>query len=81
MIEHLESLGKQVFFYTNNSTKLAEDSVTKMLQLGYKNPKPEQIFGSAFVTAQYIKQHHPYAKKAFVIGMKSLRIELERVGI
>ena len=52
-----------------------------MQQLGYKNPKHDQIFGSAFVTAQYIKQNHPYAKKAFVIGMKSLRIELERVGI
>ncbi len=41
VIEHLESLGKQVFFYTNNSTKLGDDIVTKMRQLGYKNPKEE----------------------------------------
>ena len=41
VIEHLESIGKQIFFYTNNSTKLAEDAVTKMRQLGYKNPKEE----------------------------------------
>ena len=81
VIEHLESLGKQVFFFTNNSTKLVEDSVSKMKSLGYSNPKEDHIFGSAYVTAQYIKQKYPETRKAFVIGMKSLRVELERVGI
>jgi hypothetical protein len=30
VIEYLESIGKQIFFFTNNSTKLVEDSVNKM---------------------------------------------------
>jgi len=55
----LESQGKDVFFFTNNSTKLVDDCVTKMKEFGYKSPKEDHIFGSAYVTAQYIKKNHP----------------------
>ena len=80
-IEKLESLGKKVFFLSNNATKSAQDSAVKMKRLGYSNPKPDQIFGTAYITAQYMKKHHPFVKKAFVIGMSALKDELQKVGI
>ena len=53
-IEKLESLGKKVFFLSNNATKSSQDSAEKMKRLGYSDPKPDQIFGTAFITAQYM---------------------------
>lgn len=41
VIEHLEAIGKKVFFFTNNSTKLAEDLINKLKSFGYKNPKSD----------------------------------------
>ena len=39
------------------------------------------MYGSAYVTSQYIKQYHPDIKKVRVVGMNSIRKELEKVGI
>ena len=66
---------------SNNSTKLTHEYTDKMKQLGYQNPKEDPVFGSAKITAQYMRINHPEIKKVFVIGMKSLRAELESVGI
>ena len=38
-IEELERLGKNVYFVTNNATKLQADCGEKMTSMGYKNLK------------------------------------------
>lgn len=39
------------------------------------------MYGSAYVTAQYFKEHHPEITKIRVVGMESICEELNRVGI
>jgi ribonucleotide monophosphatase NagD (HAD superfamily) len=60
---------------------LTHEYTDKMTRMGYQNPKQDYVFGSAKITGQYMRINHPEIKKVFVIGMKSLRAELESVGI
>jgi ribonucleotide monophosphatase NagD (HAD superfamily) len=39
------------------------------------------MYGSAYITAQYLKEKHPDIKKVRVVGMESIREELSKVGI
>lgn len=39
------------------------------------------MYGSAYTTAQYLKNVHPDIKKVRVVGMNSIREELTKVGI
>lgn len=66
---------------SNNSTKVTHDFTEKMKRMGFQNPKKEHVFGSAKITGSYMCINHPKIRKVFVIGMKSLRTELESVGI
>ena len=39
------------------------------------------MYGSAYLTAQYLKNYLPHITKARVVGMNSIKIELAKVGI
>jgi len=39
------------------------------------------MYGSAYTTAQYLKNVYPEIKKVRVVGMNSIREELSKVGI
>ena len=39
------------------------------------------MYGSAYVTAQYLKEFHPEVTKVRVVGMNSICEELKRVGL
>jgi ribonucleotide monophosphatase NagD (HAD superfamily) len=70
-----------VFFVTNSALKTVDDLVAKMKKLGYENPKPEKVFGTARITAFYMKANYPEIKKVYVMGSKALRLALEEMGI
>lgn len=80
-IEWLEEQGKNVFFVTNNASKVPTDIVTKMKPMGYTNPKIDRIYTTASIVAEYVKRVYPNVRKVFVVGMKSLRTTLEAAGI
>jgi ribonucleotide monophosphatase NagD (HAD superfamily) len=74
-------MGKKVFYVTNGSGKTREDLVTKFEKLGHPGAlNTQQMYGSAYVTAQYLKRHHPEITKVRVVGMNTLKTELARVG-
>jgi ribonucleotide monophosphatase NagD (HAD superfamily) len=77
----LEQQGKEVFFVTNSALKTVDDLVQKMKKLGYENPTPAKIFGTARIISSYMKVNYPGIKKVFVIGSKALRLALEEIGI
>lgn len=52
-----------------------------MQKIGYSGARIEQMYGSAYITAQYLKEHHPELSKVRVVGMDSICEELNRVGI
>jgi len=78
-LQHLESLGKRVFFVTNNSTHTQEDVARKALQLGYPC-RPQQVFSSAKATGLYMLKKHPQVRKIYLIGQPAFRRELETLG-
>lgn len=50
-------------------------------KLGLEKVCLEQMYGSAYTTAQYLIKNHPEIKKVRVVGMQSIQSELEAVGI
>ena len=49
--------------------------------MGYTQCRIDQIYGSAYIAAQYLKEKCPDINKVRVIGMNSIRKELKEVGI
>ncbi|XP_065568430.1 glycerol-3-phosphate phosphatase-like [Artemia franciscana] len=75
----LKSMGKKVFYVTNNSTKTREEYVSKFEKLGFSASK-EEIVGTARIVATYLKDKN-FTGKAYLIGSKGLGNELSAAGI
>lgn len=81
-IEYLRSIGKRVFFVTNNSTKSRAGYLKKFTGLGL-NVKAEEIFSSSFAAAAYLEQINFAAtgKKVYVIGEIGICEELDGINV
>ncbi|KAL2314953.1 4-nitrophenylphosphatase [Schizosaccharomyces pombe] len=78
----LRSLGKQIIFVSNNSTKSRETYMNKINEHGIA-AKLEEIYPSAYSSATYVKKvlKLPADKKVFVLGEAGIEDELDRVGV
>ncbi|KAI5838046.1 HAD-like domain-containing protein [Morchella snyderi] len=81
-LDMLRSKGKQIVFVTNNSTKSRRAYKKKLDSLGIP-AKVDEIFGSAYSSAVYIKRvvKLPADKKVYVIGESGIEEELESEGV
>lgn len=81
-IEYLRSIGKKVFFVTNNSTKSRAGYLNKFTKLGLE-AQAEEIFSSSFAAAAYLEQTNFKAtgKKVYVIGEIGIPEELDLIGV
>ena len=61
-VSKMKSMGKKVYYVTNNSNKSRIDYVHKFVDMGY-DALEEDIFASSYVTAEYIKSSIKYAGK------------------
>ncbi|KAM9773102.1 glycerol-3-phosphate phosphatase [Syngnathus typhle] len=80
VIKLLKEHGKKVFFVTNNSTKTRKLYVDKMSTLGF-NANEEEVFGTAYCSAMYLKTVCKLQGKVYLIGSNAMKQELEAVGI
>ncbi|XP_069503447.1 glycerol-3-phosphate phosphatase [Ambystoma mexicanum] len=80
VINGLKRAGKQVFFITNNSTKTREMYAEKLSKMGFVVEK-EEVFGTAFCTAIYLRKIAKLDGKVYLIGGKALSQEFAAVGI
>uniref|UniRef100_H3D5U3 Glycerol-3-phosphate phosphatase n=2 Tax=Tetraodon nigroviridis TaxID=99883 RepID=H3D5U3_TETNG len=80
VINLLKQKGKHVFFVTNNSTKTRKMYADKMASLGF-NVSEEEIFGTAYCCARYLKSVCGLEGKVYLIGSPAMEQELEAVGI
>ncbi|PXF48454.1 Phosphoglycolate phosphatase 1B, chloroplastic [Gracilariopsis chorda] len=82
VLEYMRSLGKQVFFVTNNSTKSRAGYLNKFTKLGL-DAQAEEIFSSSFAAAAYLEQTNFKAtgKKVYVIGEVGIPEELDLIGV
>lgn len=81
-LDMLRSLGKKIVFVTNNSTKSRTAYKKKLSSMGI-NADIDEIFGSAYASAVYIKRvlNFPEDQKVYVIGESGIEEELASEGI
>jgi phosphoglycolate/pyridoxal phosphate phosphatase family enzyme len=79
-IKSLESLGKNIIFYPNSTSRSRETFQRKLEKLGIF-ADISRIFTPSFITAQYLKKYHPEIKKVFVIGKSGMIDELRLAGL
>lgn len=81
-IAYLRSIGKRVFFVTNNSTKSRAGYLKKFTKLGL-DAQAEEIFSSSFAAAAYLEQTKFKAtgKKVYIIGEVGITEELDLIGV
>jgi len=75
----LRSLGKRLFFVTNNSTKSRAGYLKKFTSLGL-NINAEEIYSSSYAAAAYLESIN-FSKKVYVIGEEGIQQELDLKGI
>lgn len=75
----LQSLGVKVAYLTNNSSHHRDELMAKMIRLGMPCTL-EQMWGSAYATACYLRTEAPDAR-VFVVGAAGLRRELQEAGL
>uniref|UniRef100_A0A8C9Z163 Glycerol-3-phosphate phosphatase n=1 Tax=Sander lucioperca TaxID=283035 RepID=A0A8C9Z163_SANLU len=80
VINLLKENGKKVFFVTNNSTKTRKMYVDKLSVLGF-NAKEDEVFGTAYCSAMYLKTVCKLEGKVYLIGSNAMREEMEAVGL
>ena len=82
VLDQLRSMGKRVVFVTNNSTKSRRDYRKKLSSMGI-SAEIDEIFGSAYASAVYIKRvlKLPEDKKVYVVGEDGIEEELREEGV
>ncbi|XP_062382767.1 glycerol-3-phosphate phosphatase [Sardina pilchardus] len=80
VINLLKKNGKRVFFVTNNSTKTRKMYADKLATLGF-NASEEEVFGTAYCSAMYLKSVAKIQGKVYLLGSNAMKQEIEDVGI
>ncbi|XP_066521167.1 glycerol-3-phosphate phosphatase [Hoplias malabaricus] len=80
VVNSLKKSGKKVFFVTNNSTKTRRMYADKLARLGF-DAREEEVFGTAYCSAVYIRTVCALQGKVYLIGSPAMRQELEAMGI
>lgn len=80
VINSLKKNGKRVFFVTNNSTKTRRMYADKLAKMGF-NATEEEVFGTAYCSAIYLKSTCKLKGKVYLIGSNAMKQELLNVGI
>lgn len=78
-LDTLMQCGIGYSFLTNNPTKSHKDYLEKLEKLGI-HATHEQMYTSSLATIDYIKQHHPKARKLFTLGTPSMQDEFRKAG-
>ncbi|XP_035616953.1 glycerol-3-phosphate phosphatase-like [Oncorhynchus keta] len=80
IINLLKKNGKKVFFVTNNNTKARKMYADKLALNGF-NVTEDDVFGTAYCSAMYLKKVSKLHGKVYLIGSNAMRQELEKVEI
>ena len=80
-LKYLKSLNKKLLFVTNNSTSSRASYLQKFRKFGLDFIQENEIIGTAYIAALYLKKHLNPQKKVYLIGMQGLKDELSRLNI
>lgn len=66
-------------FLTNNPSRSIADYLHKLETLGIRAAR-EEMYTTALATIDYIRTHHPHARRLFLLGTPSMITEFEAAG-
>ena len=78
-LEKLDRLGIAYSFLTNNPTKSLDAYIEKLRKLGVPCRR-DQMYSTTTATIDYIRTHHPTARKLFLLGTPSMISQFEEAG-
>ncbi|HTL28611.1 MAG TPA: HAD-IIA family hydrolase, partial [Tepidisphaeraceae bacterium] len=78
-LDRLALLGIGHTFFTNNSSRSTKQYVEHLAHMGIPATSDE-IYSSTHSTLDYLRQHHPNARKVFILGTPALQIEFQEHG-
>ena len=79
-IHHLRSVGKRVYFLTNNSTQTRKQYADKLTRMGIPT-ETKYIMTSSYATALWFVENGYADRKVFVVGEIGIFEELQEAGI
>ena len=78
-LAYLRERGIRLCYFTNNSSKNAEDYVAKLTRLGLYDAR-DTVYTSAMATISYLSAHHP-GKRVFLLSAPTVRKTFIEGGI
>lgn len=78
-LAEVKDMGLRYSFLTNNPSASLDDYLAKLAKLGIEAVRDE-MYTTSIATIDYIKTHHPAAKKLFLLGTPSMVSEFEKAG-
>ncbi|EDV28734.1 uncharacterized protein TRIADDRAFT_51940 [Trichoplax adhaerens] len=79
-VNKLRAKGKRIFFVSNNSSKSVASYMKKFQRFGIE-AYPDEIYGTAKVTAWYIKNKLNFTGKVYLLGSESMAEEFDALDI
>ena len=79
-LAELRELGIGYSFLTNNPSKSIDDYLRKLESLGIHATR-EEMYTTTLATIDYLHEHHPAARRLFLLGTPSMVAEFEAVGM
>lgn len=82
-LEYLQSIGKKVFFVTNNGAISRKNLARKIISdsFGFTDCNVDQLYTGSSLAALHLQVNRPDVKKVQYIGHESLAEELEAHGL
>lgn len=75
----MREAGISYSFLTNNPTRSVADYIKKLAGLGIEADE-ENMYTTSLAAIDYIKKHHPSAKRLFMLGTPSMISQFEKAG-
>ena len=78
-LEKMKAAGIGISFLTNNPTRSVQDYLDKLAKMGIEATE-DGMYTTSLATIDYIKEHHPQARRLFLLGTPSMAEQFRKAG-
>ena len=78
-LEKMKAAGIGISFLTNNPTRSVQDYLDKLAKMGIEATE-DGMYTTSLATIDYTKEHHPQARRLFLLGTPSMAEQFRKAG-
>ena len=78
-LEKMKAAGIGISFLTNNPTRSVQDYLDKLAKMGI-DATEDGMYTTSLAAIDYIKEHHPQARRLFLLGTPSMAEQFRKAG-